>query len=158
MKSVQIREYRKYWIQENTDQKKSVFGHFLRSAYFEIIFWLVQNTKSMHDSKLFITGLSIICAYPTDDVRKIYFFPRKVCDVISPFLHSYAIWMHSYFILIPFICTCMKFLCFFYVICMPLVCIRKPVVCHWHVRMYSYVIPMPLVCTHMLFVCTLFYP
>ena len=66
MKSVQIRsffwsifscilnEYRdllrkssySVWIQENTDQKNSVFGHFSRSAYWlKIIFGLYQQQK-----------------------------------------------------------------------------------------------------------------
>ena len=40
--------------------------------YFDIQFWLVQNIRSIHDIELFITcvGLSMICVYPTDDVRE----------------------------------------------------------------------------------------
>ena len=44
---------------------------FVKEAYFEITFWLVQNIRSIHDIELFITcvGLSMICVYPADDVR-----------------------------------------------------------------------------------------
>ena len=42
------------------------------APYFEIIFWLVQVIRSIHDIELFIksVGLSMICVYPADDVRE----------------------------------------------------------------------------------------
>ena len=42
------------------------------APYFEITFWLLQIRRSIHDIELFITcvGLSMICVYPTDDVRE----------------------------------------------------------------------------------------
>ena len=42
------------------------------TPYSEITFWLVQNIRSVHNIKLFLTGvgLSIIFLYPADDVRE----------------------------------------------------------------------------------------
>ena len=55
------------------------------TPYFEIIFWLVQNIRSIHDIELFITcvGLSMFCVYPADDVREAISWPAEL--VMSSF-------------------------------------------------------------------------
>ena len=42
------------------------------TPYFEIIFWLVQNLRSIHNAELFVTcvALSLIYVYPANDVRE----------------------------------------------------------------------------------------
>ena len=56
------------------------------TPYFEIIFWLIQNIRSIHHIEFFITcvGLSKICVYPADDVREV--ISRPVELVMSSFL------------------------------------------------------------------------
>ena len=53
---------------------------------FEIIFWLAQNKKSMHDIELFITRivLSVICLYPADNVRELIFW---LDELVISFCH-----------------------------------------------------------------------
>ena len=56
------------------------------TPWFKIALWLVQNIRSIHDMKLFITciGLSIIWWYPADDVRESSSRPSKIVDIIFP--------------------------------------------------------------------------
>ena len=55
------------------------------TSYFEITFWLVGNVRSVHCVELFIAyvGLSMICVYPADDVRKSISWPVEL--VMSSF-------------------------------------------------------------------------
>ena len=50
------------------------------TPYFEIIYWLVQNIRSAHDIKLFITwaGLSMIYVHPADNVREAISRPAEL--------------------------------------------------------------------------------
>ena len=46
----------------------------------EILFWLVQNKRSLHDIELFTiwVGLSVICLYPADNVTESISWPAKL--------------------------------------------------------------------------------
>ena len=59
------------------------------TTYFEIMFWLVQNIRSIHDIELFTkcVGLSSICVYPDDDVREAISRPA---ELVTPSFHQFV--------------------------------------------------------------------